>query len=84
MLQVHLGEDRFPGDWRKSQHWPGFAPGIYGSLNALSPLYNQWVLSGLLASQRMPRLLWVQGAGDPIICDGSPSDPGMQGKLGTH
>ena len=84
MLQVHLGEGRFPGDWKPSPHWPGFAPGDVGAINAISPLYNQSALPRLLEAQPKPRLLWVSGADDPIICDASPSDAGMQGKLGLR
>ena len=51
MLQVHLDERQFPGDWIKSPHWPGFAPGKFGAINAISPLYNQHVLGRLLAAK---------------------------------
>lgn len=84
MLQVHLGADQFPGDWRPSPHWPGFAPGICGPVNALSPRYNQWVLPRLIDAPEKPRLLWVHGGDDPIVCDHSQSDAGMQGKLGLR
>ena len=84
MLQVHLGERQFPGDRRSSPHWPGFAPGVYGPINALSPRYNGWVLPRLQEAQQKPRLLWVYGADDLIVSDGSPSDAGMQGKLGLR
>lgn len=84
MLQVHLGANQFPGDMRPSRHWPGFAPGVHGPINALSPLYNQWVLPQLEESRQKPPLLWIYGADDPVVCDGSPSDAGMQGKLGLR
>ncbi|MCA9261970.1 MAG: alpha/beta hydrolase [Planctomycetales bacterium] len=82
MLDVHLGGRQFPGDFRPSPHWPGFRPGEFGPINALAPLYNQWVLAELLESQGGPPLLWVGGTDDAIICDASPSDVGTQGKLG--
>jgi pimeloyl-ACP methyl ester carboxylesterase len=82
MLQVHLGEGRFPGDALSSPHWPGFAPGQFGPINAISPRYNGWVLPQLLQAAGKPRLLWIHGDVDPIVCDASPSDPGTQGKLG--
>jgi pimeloyl-ACP methyl ester carboxylesterase len=84
MLQVHLGEGCFPGDWRPSPHWPGFAPGVIGPINALSPRYNQWVLPALIKAEPKPPLLWVCGTDDPIVCDGSFSDIGTQGKLGVR
>lgn len=84
MLQIHQGENRFPGDWRPSPHWPGFAPGSFGPINALSPLYNQSILPRLGESRYKPRLLWVSGEDDLIVCDGSPTDAGTQGKLGLR
>jgi pimeloyl-ACP methyl ester carboxylesterase len=84
MLEVHLGEGHFPGDWLASPHWPGFAPANYGPINAISPRYNGWVLPQLLAAPQKVRLLWVHGTDDPIICDASLSDSGTQGKLGLR
>ncbi len=84
MLQVHLGDERFPGDSRQSPHWPGFAPGIHGPINAMSPLYNQWVLPQFAEAAVKPDLLWVYGADDAVICNNSPSDAGTQGKLGLR
>ncbi len=81
MLQVHLGERKFPGDWQPSTYWPGFAPGRFGPVNALSPKYNQGILERLLTTQRKPPLLWVCGADDAIVSDHSLSDPGQQGQL---
>ncbi len=81
MLQVHLGEQQFPGDFTKSPHWPGFAPGRFGPINALSPRYNQQVLEQLIAASPKPRLLWVHGSDDAIVADDSLSDPGQQGQL---
>lgn len=84
MLEVHLGEKQFPGDGTKSPHWPGFAPGRFGPINALSPHYNQGVLDKLLAVQHKPPLLLICGKDDAIVSDCSPSDPGQQGKLGLR
>ncbi len=82
MLQVHLGEGRFPGDTCESLHWPGFSPGSHGPINAISPRYNQWVLPSLINAGHKPPLLWIHGADDPIVCDASLSDVAVQGKLG--
>ncbi len=84
MLQAHLGPDRLPGDTRQSPHWPGFVPGVHGPINAMAPLYNQWVLPELVSADPKPNLLWVHGADDAVICNSSPSDPGAQGKLGLR
>jgi pimeloyl-ACP methyl ester carboxylesterase len=84
MLQVHLGDERFPGDSRPSSHWPGFAPGRYGPINAMAPCYNLDVLDRFLDAEPKPPLLWIYGADDGIISDASLSDPGCQGKLGLR
>ena len=84
MLQVHLGAQRFPGDLTTSPHWPGFAPGRFGPINALSPKYNQGVLEQLIAAPHKPPLLWIQGSDDAIVADDSLSDPGQQGQLGMR
>ncbi|MEZ6069151.1 MAG: alpha/beta hydrolase [Pirellulales bacterium] len=84
MLQVHLGDDHFPGDVRTSTNWPGFAPGRFGPINALAPLYNDWVLPGLLDAAAKPPLLWVYGADDAVVRNDSLSDVGTLGKLGMR
>ncbi len=84
MLQVHLGPRQFPGDWVPSPNWPGFAPGRFGPINAISPRYNQAILPQLLAADAKPPLLWVYGAADAIITDTSISDAGTQGQLGLR
>jgi pimeloyl-ACP methyl ester carboxylesterase len=84
MLQIHLGEHHFPGDWQPSANWPGFAPGRFGPVNALSPKYNQHVLDQLTGAQQKPPLLWIYGTSDAIISDASLSDLGQQGKLGLR
>jgi pimeloyl-ACP methyl ester carboxylesterase len=84
MLQVHLGEKRLAGDKTLSPHWPGFAPGRYGPINALAPRYNQGVLARLMdATQKVP-LLWIHGSDDAVISDCSSSDPSVQGQLGMR
>ncbi len=82
MLQVHCGQQQFPGDAVPSPHWPGFAPGKHGPINAMSSRYNQGWLDSLLSAQAKPRLLWISGADDLVISDQALSDAGAQGKLG--
>jgi pimeloyl-ACP methyl ester carboxylesterase len=84
MLQVHLGDKQFPGDWTVSTHWPGFAPGRFGPINALAPRNNQDLLEKLAATPHTPRLLWICGSEDAIVSDHSLSDPGQQGLLGLR
>jgi pimeloyl-ACP methyl ester carboxylesterase len=84
MLQIHVGDQQFPGDWVASPHWPGFAPGRFGPINAMSPRYNGLVLQRLLEARQKPRLLWINGADDVLISDNSLSDAGTQGQLGLR
>lgn len=81
MLQIHTGEMKYPGDYRKSDYWPGVAPGKYGPVNALSPKYNTNLLQQFVEASPKPPLLWIHGKDDKIISDQSYSDPGYQGKL---
>ena len=39
LLMVHVGPQDLPGDVASSEHWPGYAPGVWGATNALSPKY---------------------------------------------
>jgi pimeloyl-ACP methyl ester carboxylesterase len=82
MLNMHMGERQYPGDYTSSEYWPGTAPGKFGPMNAMSPKYNQTVLPELLEIKTIPPLLWIQGTDDHIISNQSFSDPGFQGKLG--
>jgi len=84
ILQVHVGPHQFPGEWTQSSHWPGFAPGRFGPINAMSPRYNGWVFKRLLEASPKPRLLWIYGLDDPVISDNAVSDAGTQGKLGLR
>lgn len=81
MLQIHYGDQKYPGDYTDSDYWPGVAPGRFGPVNAISPKYNRTVLEQLLKAASKTRLLWIQGKDDNIISDQSFSDPGYQGKL---
>jgi len=82
MLQMHCGDERYPGDFKESEFWPFVAPGKFGPVNALSPKYNRDVVSELSSSEFKPPLLWIHGDGDQIISNQSLSDPGYQGKIG--
>lgn len=82
MMQVHCGENQYPGDYVQSDFWPGVAPGKYGPVNALSPKYNSGLAKRLVNVHPKPPVLWIHGNEDQIISDRSLSDPGYQGQLG--
>lgn len=81
LLQIHFGEQQYPGDYVPSDYWPGVAPGKFGPVNAISPKYNRSVLQQLIDAKTKPPLLWIHGKDDHIISDRSYSDPGFQGKM---
>ncbi|NGP89535.1 alpha/beta hydrolase [Fodinibius halophilus] len=81
MFQIHTGPQQYPGDYKKSDYWPGVAPGSYGPVNALSPKYNIALLSQFVEASPKPPLLWIHGTDDRIIAEQSYSDPGYQGRL---
>lgn len=82
MFQMHLGSDRYPGDIEWSRFWPGFAPGRFGPINAISSKYNQGLTGRVLDSTEKPPLLFIIGADDLAISNAAASDAGLQGKLG--
>jgi len=81
MLDVHLGDDHYPGDSTTSPHWPGVAPGTRGMNNAISPKYCNLAPFSDIAPR--PPVLWVRGADDQIVSDLSMFDFGALGQLGA-
>lgn len=81
LLQIHFGDQQYPGDYTESEYWPGVAPGKFGPVNAISPKYNRSVMKQLCGANLKKPLLWIQGKDDNIISDQSFSDPGYQGAL---
>jgi pimeloyl-ACP methyl ester carboxylesterase len=81
LLQVHLGEDAYPGDKVMSANWPFVAPGAMGVNNALSPKYSLDVIK-ILAAPHKPPVLWVRGAQDLAVSNNAASDPGTWGPMG--
>lgn len=79
-LSQHCGEQDYPGDARASGYWPMIAPGRFGPVNALSPVYQTDAL-GFTDKTHAP-ILWVRGADDQIVADGSLFDLGTLGKMG--
>ncbi|MCA1801688.1 MAG: alpha/beta hydrolase [Rhodothermaceae bacterium] len=82
VLSVHSGRHQYPGDTQKSTNWPGFAPGIWGPVNALSPLYNRDLARQVVDACMPYHILWVRGNDDQIVSDSSLSDAGNLGKTG--
>lgn len=81
MLSMVVGEENYPGDFTSSAHWPGFAPGTKGVLNAFSPKYFN--VSGIVDVQPKPPILWIRGIDDQIVSDTSFWDVGYLGKIGA-
>lgn len=81
LLAVHVGPQDMPGDVVPSENWPGFAPGVWGATNALSPKYADDI-NRLYATRPKTRVLWVRGAEDVAIADRSASDVAVLGELG--
>ncbi len=81
LLQVHVGEDAYPGDKVMSPNWPFVAPGVLGVNNALSPKYALDP-AGIRNAPVKPPVLWVRGAQDLAVSNNAASDPGTWGPLG--
>lgn len=80
-LSIHLGEQDYPGDSTPSPNWPFVAPGRWGVNNALSPKYINNV-SGMLAAENKPPVLWIRGSDDLTVSDTAAADMGALGAAG--
>lgn len=81
LLSEHVGPEEYPGDVAASDNWPGFAPGKFGPMNGLSPLYAGDV-SKLWKAAAKPPVLWVHGVDDSIVNDASLYDLATYGIMG--
>ena len=81
LLRVHTGEQDLPGDIAPSDNWPGYAPGVWGATNALSPAYAGDV-QRIIHADPKPPVLWVRGAEDVAVSDAALGDIGTLGKMG--
>lgn len=81
VLLSEIGDDGYPGDSTTSPHWPGFAPGTRGILNALSGKYCNW--SAIVDLDPKPPVLWTHGSKDMVVADASPWEMGTLGQLGA-
>lgn len=80
-LKTRLGEDMYPGDFRRVEQWPYVAAGDRGVCNTMAP--NHGRLSGLTEIPVKPPILWVRGAADGLVSDTSTGDFGFLGKTGA-
>jgi len=83
MLSEKVGPQRYPGDFKASPNWPGVAPGVWGPINAISPLYVGDAVERFIAADPKPPILWIRGADDQIVSDMSLFDVGTLGQLGV-
>lgn len=81
-LSIHTGENKYPGDATASDNWPMVAPGKFGPNNALAPNYADDI-SKIYAIENKPPVLWIRGADDQIVSDGSFFELGTLGKAGA-
>jgi pimeloyl-ACP methyl ester carboxylesterase len=82
MMSVHLGEKALPGDAASSTNWTGFAPGVWGAVNALSPKYAGGMAERLVKAASKVSVLWVRGANDLAVSNNAASDVGNLGARG--
>lgn len=80
MLSTSTATGNYPGDTEPSEHWPGFAPGTIGVLNAMAP--KNFDVSGIVDLPRKPPILWIHGVEDAIVSDTSFHDLNHLGALG--
>jgi len=81
-LSQHTGDQDYPGDATASENWPTVAPGKFGPINAMAPLYQSDPLGFTKSGARAP-ILWMRGADDQIVADGSLFDIGTLGAVGA-
>lgn len=81
ILAMQIGEDHYPGDFTPSENWPGVAPGVKGTLNALSGKYFN--ASGIVDVTPKPPVLWVRGDADQIVADLAMFEVAALGSMGA-
>ncbi len=81
MLSTKTGDAFYPGSMVPSESWPGAAPGDQGILPAINR--KNFDASGIVDLATKPPVLWIRGADDQIVADGSMFDLANLGKLGA-
>lgn len=80
-LAQHVGDRDYPGDMTASENWPGMAPGKWGPINAMSPIYQLDPLAFTKATAAP--VLWLRGADDTVVADASFFELGTLGQAGA-
>jgi pimeloyl-ACP methyl ester carboxylesterase len=81
LLQIHLGEDAYPGDVVPSANWPYVAPGAWGPNNAIACKYGMKP-DEVAAADPKPPLLWIRGIDDLSVSNAAAADIGTHGPSG--
>lgn len=81
MLATSTASGNYPGDSVDSEHWPGFAAGDDGVLNAIAP--GHFDGSAIVQLAEKPPILWIHGDADVVISDTSMLDTNRLGALGA-
>lgn len=81
MLEMQIGPDYYPGDYKKALQFPFVLPGKRGVNNALAPQYAN--VSAIADLPHKPRILWFRGDSDVLVADGSFGDLCTLGKMGV-
>lgn len=82
LLQQKIGDQKYPGDYEKSENWPFIAPGKWGPVNAASPKYLTGLVDRMIEAEPKTKILWVRGSDDKIVSNNSLFDMATLGKLG--
>ena len=80
-LEIHLGDDAYPGDVVPSAHWPYVAPGVWGPNNAISCKYGLGA-DEIAAADPKPAVIWIRGADDVAVSNNAAADLGTIGPTG--
>jgi pimeloyl-ACP methyl ester carboxylesterase len=81
LLQIHLGDDAYPGDVVSSPNWPFVAPGVWGPNNAIACKYGI-TPDEIAAADPKPPIAWVRGADDASVSNAAAADIGTHGPSG--
>ena len=81
MLTTRVGDDFYPGDAVAADGWPSVAPGGRGVLNTMAPTHFD--VSGIVAVDPKPPVLWVRGGRDLIVSDSAALDLAVLGSGGA-
>lgn len=81
VLQIHLGDDGYPGDVVRSPNWPYVAPGLWGPNNAIACKYGTDP-ADIAAADPKPPILWLRGENDLAVSNAAAADIATLGPTG--